>query len=69
LSSIAIKYILVGRVVFDYIPFPIFTHTTGMTHFLDYYIWWFAEDVTRKAWVKKYPNLRQSDVNKILKYV
>ena len=21
-------------VVFDYIPFPIFTHTTGMTHFL-----------------------------------
>jgi len=21
--------------VFDYIPFPIFTHTMGMTHFLD----------------------------------
>jgi len=21
--------------VFDYIPFPIFIHTTGMTHFLD----------------------------------
>ena len=24
-------------VVFCYIPFPIFTHTTGMTHFLDVY--------------------------------
>jgi len=36
LSSIAIKYILIDIVVFDYIPFPIFKHTTGMTHFLDY---------------------------------
>jgi len=36
LSSIAIKYtlILIDIVVFDYIPFPIFTHTTGITHFL-----------------------------------
>jgi len=35
LSSIAIKYTLIDIVVFDYIPFPIFTHTTGMTHFLE----------------------------------
>jgi len=36
LSSIAIKYTLIDIVVFDCIPFPIFTHThtTGMTHFL-----------------------------------
>jgi len=33
LSSIAIKYIFIDIVVFDYILFPIFTHTTGMTHF------------------------------------
>ena len=30
-----IKYTLIDIFVFDYIPFPIFTHTTGMTHFLD----------------------------------
>jgi len=35
LSSIAIKYTLIDIVGFDYIPFTIFTHTTGMTHFLD----------------------------------
>jgi len=34
LSSIAIKYTLIDIAVFDYIPFPIFTHTMGMTHFL-----------------------------------
>ena len=33
LSSIATKYTLIYTVVFDYIPFPIFTHTNGMTHF------------------------------------
>ena len=35
LSGIAIKYTLTGTFLFDYIPFPIFTHTKGMTHFLD----------------------------------
>jgi len=25
--------IFIDTVVFDYIPFPVFTHTTGMTHF------------------------------------
>ena len=35
MSGIAIKYTVIDIVVFDYIPFPIFTHTTGMTHFLD----------------------------------
>ena len=35
MSSIATKYTLIDIVVFDNIPFPIFTHTTGMTHFLD----------------------------------
>ena len=25
-----------GMFVFDYIPSPSFTHTTGMTHFLDF---------------------------------
>ena len=34
LPSIAIKYILNDIVVSDYIPFPIITYTTGMTHFL-----------------------------------
>jgi len=33
--SIAIKYTSINTVVLDYIPFPIFTHTTGMTHFPD----------------------------------
>jgi len=37
LSSIAIEYTLIDIVVFDYIPFPIFTHTTGLTHFLEVY--------------------------------
>jgi len=32
-SSIAIKYTLIDVVVFDYISFPIFTYTKGMTHF------------------------------------
>jgi len=31
LSVIAIKYTLIDIVVFDYMPFPSFTHTTGMT--------------------------------------
>ena len=31
----AIKYTSIDIVVFDYITFPIFTNTTGMTHFLD----------------------------------
>jgi len=31
MSSIAIKYTLSNIVVFDCIPFTIFTHTTGMT--------------------------------------
>jgi len=35
LSSIAIKYTLIDIVAFDYTPFPIITHTTGMTHFLE----------------------------------
>ena len=35
MSSIAIKYTLIDIVVFDHIPFPIFTHTTGITHFLE----------------------------------
>ena len=35
LSSIAIKYTLIDTVVSDCVPFPIFKHTTGMTHFLD----------------------------------
>ena len=26
--------------MFDYLPFPIFTHTTGMTHFLDLILYW-----------------------------
>jgi len=30
LSSIAIKYTLIDIVVFDYIPFPICIHTTGL---------------------------------------
>jgi len=29
---------LIDIVVFDYITFPIFTNTTGMTHFLDTYL-------------------------------
>jgi len=33
--NIATKYTLIDTVVFDYIPFPIFIHTMGMTHFLD----------------------------------
>jgi len=37
LSSIAIKYTLSDIVVFDCIPFPIFTHTMGMTHVPDCY--------------------------------
>ena len=35
LSSIDIKYTLTDIVVFDCILFPIFTHTTGITHFLE----------------------------------
>jgi len=31
--SIAIKYNLIDIFVFDYMPFPVFTHTTGMTDF------------------------------------
>jgi len=30
------RNILIGRVVFDYIPFPVLTHTTGMTYFQNF---------------------------------
>jgi len=30
--------ILIDIVVFDYIPFPVLTHTTGMTHFQKTYL-------------------------------
>jgi len=36
ICGVAIKYILIDIVVFDYIPFPIFTHATGMTYFQHY---------------------------------
>ena len=37
---IVIKYTSCDTVVFDYIPFSKFhTHTTGMTHFLDYSVY------------------------------
>ena len=39
-SSLAVKYML--TVVFDYIPFPVFTHTTGMTHFLDSFLYFYT---------------------------
>ena len=35
MSGIAIKFTFSDTVVFDYIPFPIFTHTTGIPYFLD----------------------------------
>jgi len=35
-----------GTIEFDYIPFPIFIHTTGMTHFLD------CMAVTRLNWIR-----------------
>ena len=35
MSGIAIKYTSIDTVVFDYIPFPISTHTTGITNFLE----------------------------------
>ena len=37
LMAIAVKYTLSDTVVFDCIPFPIFTHITGITYVLDYY--------------------------------
>jgi len=35
LPIIVTKYTYCDTVVFDYIPFPSFIHTMGMTHFLD----------------------------------
>jgi len=54
LSGIAIKYTLIDIVVFDYIPFPIFTHTTGMTHFLE----------SIKNWAKQSVGLSELKQNK-----
>jgi hypothetical protein len=35
LRNIVIKH-LIDTVVFDHIPFPVLTHTTGMTHFQNF---------------------------------
>ena len=48
----AIEHALSDIVVFDCIPFPIFTHTTGMTHLLDTLTFYLQKCTLTEIWLE-----------------